>query len=51
MLKKGGGSCQQLLPDHRSNHRAGVYWGYEDETESQLLSLTDAQLEIVEAGS
>lgn len=39
------------LPDHRNNHRAGGYWGAEDETGSQLLFVADVQLEILEAGS
>lgn len=39
------------LLDHRNSHKAGVCWGDEDETGSQLLFGADVQLGIVEAGS
>lgn len=41
----------EKLLDHRNSHKAGVCWGDEDETESQLLFWADVQLGIVEAGS
>ena len=42
---------RSTLPDHRNNHKAGGYWGAEDETESQLLVWAGVQLEILEAGT